>query len=225
MNKRDFLVMVGATVREMRARVYGENRLNSNRLDGLSTVARGLHRFPRGSRGDLRRGVLAVLALAGFAGACVPPSVEDLSGDTGEVYLVTNFAEAIPAGDHVTMLRGPGEFTNFQVGDVFKNSAAPNSPLQYNWYVDWDTETPVVPLLNFGANFQYFACSSVFDPADPSGQYPDQRQVLVVASTSPLLEPENAYLSPLEDPEGVLAYLDWTIGFQGDNVCFTVTGP
>jgi len=214
----DFLVMVGAVDKNLDPGGSPQNPLDFKHVRKSDRMARALQPSSKGACGALRRWITPIFA-ALVVTACIPPSIEELGGGNEAVYIETNYAKAIPSGDHVTMLRGPGEFTLFQIAGVFEPSATPAPTVHVYWYVDWDDQNRRDPLLNFGNNFQYFACASKFDPADPSGQYPSQRKVLVVASTSPLQSEADAYLSELEDPSGDIAFYDWTIEFSGPDLC------
>jgi len=210
--------MVGAVGMDFKLRNFSQKPLDFKHVRKSDRMARALQMSLKGTCSALRAGI-GPLLMASFIAACIPPSIEELGGGDEAVYIETNFAKAIPSGDHVTMTRGPGEFTLFQITGVFEASETPAPTIHVYWYVDWDDQSRRLPLLNFGNNFQYFSCSSQFDPADPSGQYPSQRKVLVVASTSPLLSEADAYLSDLEDPTADVTFYDWTIEFSGPSVC------
>lgn len=160
-------------------------------------------------------GVL-LFALCPFQG-CVPPSVEELSGPPLPSLIHVNLALVAPPGEEISLVRKPDSFLVFDVRDAFDNIAEEGEELFYYWYVDWDSDNLVEPVAAGEDSLQYFACVDEYDPPLLSGNYPQLRTLMVVATNQPLQEPSQAYLSQEENL--IVAMVDWTIFFEGNSQC------
>jgi len=190
----------------------------SKELEVLMTVAHPLQNSSRRARGRAWAGMCLFLAI--FATAiptCIPPSVEELSGATDEETIIINLAKIVPEGDHVTMIRSLAEFVDFDVRGAYTSSLGEQTALEYYWYVDWDHDNKVEPILEFQQVFHYVPCGTQTDPIGPGGIYPDIRKILLVVSSEELADKSLAYLGAAEGAD--VTFYDWTIEFKGVEQC------
>jgi hypothetical protein len=152
-----------------------------------------------------------------FGSACVPPSIDDLSGPPTPSIVETVLSNITPAGEEVSLIRKQGSFLVFDVRNGFSYLAEEGQELFYYWYVDWDTDNQVIPLTAGEDSLQYFACGNEFDPPEINGTYPAQRTIMVIAATQALADESQAYLS--QDEGLSLSMYDWTIVFEGPYQC------
>lgn len=159
----------------------------------------------------------AVLAAAWCAVnilGCLPPPIDGVE-DEGELALLVDFDRMIPTGTTVAVARTAGENATFDVREVYKSSLDPSAELFYYWYLDWAPDSGIGPVGSLLQRevFNYQACTTDLDPADEFGVRPDTRNLTLVVSTEPLVEPTNAYLGSAEGS----ATLDrtWLIDFVG----------
>ena len=157
--------------------------------------------------------VLSCLCVAN----CVPPSVDELSGSTLPNVIHIDLDKVTPSGEEVSLERKQNSFLVFDVRDAFDNIGDQGEELFFYWFVDWDTDNQVEPIMVGEDSLQYFACEDEYDPPQLNGDYPNQRTVMVVASNQPLDNATNAYLATEEGL--VMAMVDWSIQFEGAVQC------
>ena len=174
--------------------------------------------FPAGRKlvSIYMKGMLALLTGA-LLFSCVPPSVEELSGDPLPTVIHVNLEKITPAGEEVSLERKQNSFLIFDVRDAFDNIAEEGEILYFYWFVDWDTDNLVEPIMTGEDSLQYFACEDEYDPPRLNGDYPSQRTIMVLATNQPLEDTSSAYLT--EEEGVVLAMIDWSIQFEGADQC------